>query len=235
MKKSIVYLIVGLIAMVALVVGFTLRSGKYGVVRGKIVNVLSGDPVWELHLVLGGKSTTKYLSPTYRFTGIEPGTYTLKATAPMYYDFSKEIRVKRGENILDVSMKGEKILDLQGIIAFTESLEKGVQVEIRFTDSEGVGIINYPRLPIDLEGTLSLRLGDEEEEEYTRGKELFSGPIELFWDSAEYLAKNKGIIPWEKIGEHLEIEKLGVLDIVLHTQQGDFKDVIDDVKLYLEE
>ena len=86
---------------------------------------------------------------------------------------------------------------------------------------------------MSLEGKLYLRLGDEEN--YTRGKELFGGPIELFWDSKAFLAKNKGIIPWGKIGEHLEIEKYGILDVVLHNPQGDFEDTVDDVKLYPEE
>ena len=233
MKRSILYVIVGLIVVVALVATFNLRSGKYATLKGKIVDALSEDPVWKVNIVLDGKSTTRYMSKTYRFTGIKPGSYTFKATAPNYYSFSKEIKVKRGENILDVSLKGEKIPDLQGIIVFTESQEKGIQLEIRFTDSKGEGITKFPSLPLNLEGKLYLRLGNEED--YTRGKELFSGPIELFWDSQAFLAKNKGIIPWEKIGEHLEIEEFGVLDVVLHTPQGDFKDTVDDVKLYPEE
>lgn len=233
MKRSILYMIVGLVVGVALVVGFTLRSEKYATLKGKIVDALSGDPVWRVNIVLDDKSTTKYLSKTYHFTGIKPGSYTFKATAPNYYSFSKEIKVKKGENILDVSMKGEKIPDLQGIIVFTESKEKGIQLEIRFTDSKGEGITKFPCLSLDLEGKLYLRLGTEEN--YTRGKELFSGPIELFWDSKAFLAKNKGIIPWEKIGKHLEVEKYGILDLVLHTPQGDFKDTVDDVKLYQEE
>lgn len=233
MKRSILYVIVGLVVVVALVVSFNLSSEKYGTVKGNIVDALSGDPVWKVSIVLDGKSTTKYMSRVYRFTGIKPGSYTFKATAPNYYNFSKEIKVKRGENILDVSMKGEKIPDLQGIIVFTESQEKGIQLEIRFTDSKGEGITKFPRLSLNLEGKLYLRLGSEED--YTRGKELFSGSIELFWDSQAFLAKNKGIIPWEKIGEHLEIEKYGILDVVLHTPQGDFEDTVDDVKLYQEE
>jgi len=232
MKRSTLYVIVGLI-VVALVVGFNLRSEKYGAVKGKVVDALSEDPVWEVNIVLDGKSTTKYMSKTYRFTEIKPGSYTFKATAPNYYSFSKEIKVKKGDNTLDVFLKGEKVPDLQGIIVFTESKEKGIQLEIRFTDSKGEGITKFPCLSLELEGKLYLRLGSEEN--YTRGKVLFSGPIELFWDSKAFLAKNKGIIPWENIGEHLEVEKYGILDVVLHTAQGDFKDTVDDVKLYSEE
>lgn len=232
MKRSILYVIVGLI-VVALVVSFNLRSEKYGTVKGKVVDTLSEDPVWKVNIVLDGKSTTKYMSKTYRFTEIKPGSYTFKATAPNYYSFSKEVKVKKGDNILDVSLKGEKIPDLQGIIVFTESQEKGIQLEIRFTDSKGEGITKFPCLSLNLEGKLYLRLGSEEN--YTRGKELFSGPIGLFWDSQAFLAKNKGVITWEKIGEHLKVEEYGILDVVLHTPQGDFKDTVDDVKLYPEE
>lgn len=232
MKRSILYLIIGIAVVVALGVTFSLRSEKYGMVKGKIVDALSGDPVWNVNIVLDGKSTTKYMSRTYHLTRIKPGSYTFKAAAPNYYSFSKEIRVKKGENILDVSMKGEKIPDLQGIIVFTDSKEKGIQLEIRFTDSKGEGITKYPCLSLNLEGKLYVRLGTEKN--YTRGKVLFSGPIKLSWDSKAFLAKNKGIIPWGKVGKHLEIEKYGILDVVLHTPQGDFKDTVDDVKLYPE-
>lgn len=233
MKRSILYVIVGIVVVVACAVGFILSREKYGTVKGKIVDALSGDPVWNVNIVLGGKSTTQYMSKTYQITGIKPGSYTFEATAPNYHSFSKEIKLKRGENILDVFMKGEKIPDLQGIIVFTESKEKGIQLEIRFTDSKGEGITKFPCLSLSLEGKLYVRLGTEED--YTRGKELFSGPIELFWDSEAFLAKNKGMISWEKIGEHLEIEKSGILDVVLYTPQGNFEDTVDDVKLYSEE
>ncbi|GAG93869.1 unnamed protein product, partial [marine sediment metagenome] len=142
MKKSIVY--PGIIIVVVIVVLLAVLiprwiGGKYGEVRGEAVDTLSGDSVWKIRIVVDGKSTLKYRYPTktYYLTGIEPGSYTLKAVAPNYYDFSKDIQVKGGQNMVDISMKGKEIPDLQSIIVFSESLENGIQLEIRLVNSKG--------------------------------------------------------------------------------------------------
>lgn len=237
MKKSIVYpgIIVVVIIVVLLVVLIPRwMGGEYGEVRGKAVDALSGDPVWKIRIVVDGKSILKYRYPTktYYLTGIEPGSYTLKAVAPNYYDFTEDIQLKRGENILDISMKGKEIPDLQSIIVFSESVEKGIELEIRLVNSKREGITEFPALPLNLEGTLWARIGTEEE--YVKGRKILEGPIELFWDSDAFLARNKGIIPWEKIKIDRETEKLGILELTLRTPQGDFSDTIDDVQLYKE-
>jgi hypothetical protein len=85
---------------------------------------------------------------------------------------------------------------------------------------------------LELEGTLWARIGTEED--YVKGRNIMEGPIELFWDSDAFLARNKAIIPWEKIKIDRETEKLGILELALHTPQGDFSDTIDDVQLYKE-
>lgn len=234
MKKSIVYPGIVVVIIVVLLVVLIPRwmAGEYGEVRGEAVDILSGDPVWKIRIVVDGKSIRKYRYPTktYYLTGIEPGSYTLKAIAPNYYDFTEDIQVKRGENILDISMKGKEIPDLQSIIVFSESVEKGIELEIRLVNSKGEGITEFPALPLDLEGTLWARIGTEEE--YVKGRKILEGPIELFWDSDAFLARNKGIIPWEKIKIDRETEKLGILELTLRTSQEDFSDTIDDVQLY---
>lgn len=237
MKKSHVYLdIIVVIIIVVLLVVLIPRwmGGEYGEVRGEAVDALSGDPVWKIRIVVDGKSIIKYKYPTktYSLTGIEPGSYTLKAVAPNYYDFTEDIQLKRGENILDISMKGKEIPDLQSIIVFSESVEKGIELEIRLVNSKREGITEFPALPLNLEGTLWARIGTEEE--YVKGRKILEGPIELFWDSDAFLARNKGIIPWEKIKIDRETEKLGILELTLRTPQGDFSDTIDDVQLYQE-
>lgn len=237
MKKSHVYLdIIVVIIIVVLLVVLIPRwmGGEYGEVRGEAVDALSGDPVWKIRIVVDGKSIIKYKYPTktYYLTGIEPGSYTLKAVAPNYYDFTEDIQLKRGENILDISMKGKEIPDLQSIIVFSESVEKGIELEIRLVNSKREGITEFPALPLNLEGTLWARIGTEEE--YVKGRKILEGPIELFWDSDAFLARNKGIIPWEKIKIDRETEKLGILELTLRTSQGDFSDTIDDVQLYQE-
>jgi len=236
MKKPIVYtIIIGIVIVVLLAIFLPRLIGeKYGEVRGKAVDVLSNDPVWKIRIVVDGKSTLKYRYPskTYYLTGIKPGSYTLKATAPNYYDFTKDIQVKRGENIVDIPMKGKEIPDLQGIIVFSEPVEKGVQLEIRFTNSKEEGITEFPCLSLSLEGTLWARIGSEEK--YVKGRKIMEGPIELFWDSDAFLAKNKAIIPWGEIKIDRETEKFGIMEVTLHTPQGDFSDTIDDVQLYKE-
>jgi len=232
-KRTTLYIIIGAVIAVCLAIFFSLERTKYGEVRGKVVDELSGDAVREVKIVLDGKSTIHYMSKTYRLTGIKPGSYTLKVTAPNYYDFNKDIQVKKGKNLVDIYMKGREIPDLQGIIIFTEPKDKGIEIEIRFTDSKGEGIVNYPCLPLTLEGKLFERIGTEKK--YIKGKKIFEGPIELFWDSKAYLAKNKGIIPWEKINIDKKSEKYGILEVILRTPQGDFEDTSDDVKLFKEE
>jgi len=232
-KRTTLYIIIGAVIAVCLAIFFSLERTKYGEVRGKVVDELSGDAVREVKIVLDGKSTIHYMSKTYRLTGIKPGSYTLKVTAPNYYDFNKDIQVKKGKSLVDIYMKGREIPDLQGIIIFTEPKDKGIEIEIRFTDSKGEGIVNYPCLPLTLEGKLFERIGTEKK--YIKGKKIFEGPIELFWDSKAYLAKNKGIIPWEKINIDKKSEKYGILEVILRTPQGDFEDTSDDVKLFKEE
>lgn len=236
MRKSIAYPAIISIIIVVLLIVFLPRliGGKDAEVRGKAVDALSDDPVWKIKIVVDDKSTLKYIYPskTYSLTGIKPGSYTLKASAPNYYDFTKDIELKRGENIVDISMKGKEIPDLKSIIVFTESQDKGIQLEIRFVNSEGLGITEFPCLSLNLEGTLWARIGTEED--YVKGRKIFEGPIELFWDSDAFLAKNKAVIPWEKVKIDRETEKFGVLEVVLHTPQGDFSDTIDDVELYKE-
>jgi len=236
MRKSIVYPAIISIVIIALLIVFLprLRQEKYGKVRGKAVDALSGDPVWKIRIVVDGKSTLKYRYPskTYYLTGIKPGSYTLKASAPGYYDFARDLEVKRGENIVDISMEGKEVPDLKRIIVFTESQDEGVELEIRFVDSKGEGITEFPCLPLNLEGILWARIGTEKD--YVKGRKIFQGPIELFWDSEAFLAKNKAVIPWEKIEVDEEVEKFGLLEVVLHTPQGDFSETVDDVPLYKE-
>lgn len=237
MKKSIVYPGIIIVAVIVVLLAVLIPrwvGGKYGEVKGEAVDALSGDPVWKIRIVVGGKSVLKYRYPTktYYLTGIEPGSYTLKAVAPNYHDFTEDIQVKRGKNTLDISMKGKEIPDLQRIIVFSDSLENGIELEIRLVNSKGEGITEFPALAFNLEGTLWARIGTEED--YVQGRKILEGPIELFWDSDAFLARNKAIIPWEKIKIDRETEKFGILELTLHTPQGAFSDVVDNVQLYKE-
>lgn len=232
MRRSVIYVAAGIVIVICLMVFLSLRGPEYGEVGGKVVDELSSDAVRQVRIVLDGKSTIHYMDKIYRLSEIKPGSYTLKATAPNYYDFTRDIQVKKGKNLVDIFIKGKEIPDLQGIIVFTEPKDKGIELEIRFTNSKREGIVHYPCLPMSLEGKLFMRIGTEEK--YIKGKKIFEGPINLFWDSNAYLAKNKGIIPWEKINIDKKGESYGIMEVILHTPQGDFTDVSDDVKLFKE-
>lgn len=230
MRKSLIYSIVFVLIGVGCLASFLfLTREEYGEVKGTIADALSDDAVRQAIIVVDGKSTIKFTSTSYSLTEIPPGSHTLKASAPNYYDFTKPIQVKRGKNLVDIAMRGREIPDLQGIIIFTEPEERGVEIEIRFYDSAGEGIVDYPAFPLTMEGALFVREGIGED--YRKGRKLLEGPIELFWDSQEWLAKNKGIIPWDRIKIDAEKEKYGILEVVLRTPQGDFEDNSTDVKL----
>ncbi len=230
MKRSVIYSIIVALIGAGFVASFLfLTREDYGEVKGTVADHISGDPVKEARIVLDGKSTIKFTSTSYNLTEIPPGSHTLKVTAPNYHDFEKPIQVKRGTNVVDIALEGREIPDLQGIIIFTEPEERGIEIEIRFYDSTGEGIVDYPAFPLTMEGTLFVREGVEED--YRKGRKLLEGPIELFWDSQEWLAKNKGIIPWDRIKIDAEKEKYGILEVVLHTPQGDFEDNSTDAKL----
>ena len=110
MRKFIPYIVVviAVVVIIALFIGF--RGESYGIIQGKAADELSGDPARELKIGVDGRSTIMYRSTSYELTKIPPGDYTLKATAPNYYDFSKEIKIHKGKNVVDFGMKGKEIL-----------------------------------------------------------------------------------------------------------------------------
>ena len=265
MKKAAPYIIALVIVIIGISIYLVLGQPNYGIVQGTVVTQGSGDPVRALHIVVDDRSSILYHSRDFELTHIPPGSYTLKASAPYYEDFTQELKIKKGKNPLDFVMVGKEIPDLSGIIVFTESYDKilnnltslrevapdvrdkdnldriikqiegknGIILEVRLTDSEDIGITDFPYLPVTLKGTLWVRIG--EEDDYVKGEKIFEGPIEVFWDPTAYLAKYKGLIPWNKLAKiDKQIEKYGVLELTLHTSQGDFQDTVNDVRLFEE-
>jgi len=235
MKKkvglSIFLAIVGVVVVLFVVSYFAIRL-NYGILQGKVTDHYSQDVVRKLHLTIDGRSDILFQSKDYQFTHLPPGKHTLYAEAPYYHPFSQELEIKRGVNVFDFTMEGKEIPDLAGIICFADPVDRGIQIEIRFKNSKGIGISDFPALPLQLEGKLYVREG-EDEDNYSRGRLIFEGPIEIFWDPNAYLSRNKGIITWDKIEIDPEKEKYGIMELVLHTPQGDFEDVIEDVELQL--
>ncbi len=224
--------LLGIVIIFLLVVSYFTTRVPYGILKGKVTDLYSQDVVRKLTLNIGGRSDILFQSKEYRITHLPPGKYTLTAEAPHYHPVTQELEIKRGENVFDFTMEGKEIPGLAGIICFTDPTNRGIEIEIRFKDAQGVGISDFPGLPLQLEGKLYVREGDADN--FSRGRPIFSGPIELFWDPKAYLARNKGLIPWSKIQVE-EKEQYGLLELLLHTPQGDFEDTIEDVELKLKE
>lgn len=230
---GIITLGVGILVAVLFVVAYFATRVNYGILKGTVVDLYSQDVVRNLSLTVDGRSDVLFRSKEYQLTKIPPGKHVLKAEAPYYHSFSQELEIKRGINVLNFAMEGKEIPDLAGIICFADPTDRGIEVEIRFKDSKGIGISDFPGMPLRFEGKLYVREGDESN--YSRGRLIYGGPIELFWDPKAYLARNKGLIPWDKIQVDREKEKYGIMEVVLHTPQGDFGEFIEDVELQKKE
>ena len=230
MKKFVIYGIVVVAIGLIVVFNIAFSKAKYGTVEGTVTDRLSEGAVWNARITVNGKSTIKYTDTHFVLTGIKPGSYSLDVEAPLYKKYSTTIEVKKGINNAHISLESTGIPDLSDILAFTESNDKGIQVEIRLLDDDKIAITNYPSIPATLDVALFARIGNEEN--YRKGRLIFEGPVDLFWDSSVELAKNKAIIPWDSIQVDEKIEKYGVLDVVFKTDQGTFDYVVKDVELF---
>ena len=210
---------------------FGVGLNQEGTIVGTVTDALGGGPVYEAKIVVGGRSTIRYMDKNFRITHLKPGHYRLKVSAPGYDSVAKEVIVKRGTTRVDIPMRGNVIPELDRIIVFADSIKgHGIELEIRFVSKEGIGIKHYPRLPMSMDARLSARLGTQKN--YTRGRLLYSGPVDLYWDAEASVAKNRGIISREKLTVDPRTDgRYGVLDVVLRTLQGDYRDTRADVLL----
>ena len=232
MKKFYKWIIAVIVIGIGVLFGLRIAGETVDSVEGEIVDAVSSGAVWGAKIVIDGKSTFVFTSKFFEFRDILPGSYTLVAEAPNYQVFKKTIKVKRGKNVVNISMKGERIPDLTDILVFTQPIDKGIQIEIRLLDSQGLAIIHHPAFAFELVGSLYVREGVQGH--YEKGMKIFEGPIDLFWDPKERLAKNKGIIPWGqlKFDSPSSQNSYGILEVVLKTPQGSFRYENDEVKLF---
>ena len=128
-------------------------------------------------------------------------------------------------------MRGGKIPGSDHIIVFADSVStRGIQLEIRFVNKQGIGIKYFPRVAMSMYAELFVRLGTEDN--YRRARPVYAGPVDLFWDPKASFGKNKGIIPKDRLKVGPELKGMfGILDLVLHMEQGDFKETIRDILL----
>lgn len=232
MKKYRVWLLVTLIFVPATFVTgwFLFNRAHSGIVSGTLVDELSQGPVWDAAIVIDGRSTVKFRSTEFRLSKIAPGEHILKVNAPKYLGIRKPITVKGGWNVVHIAMKGSGIPELEGILAFCEPQEEGLRVEIRLTDSDGVAITNHPAIECRLEVDLSLREGVKPP--YSKGMQVFAGPLDLFWDGKDSLARYKGIIPWDRMAFRPKPNAIGILEAKLLTSQGTFKFTNEEIEFF---
>ena len=202
-----------------------------GMIVGTVTDALGGGPVYKARIVVGGRFTIRYMDKNFQITHLTPGPYTLKVSAPGYESVAKEVVVERGTTRVDIRMRGIEISGLDHILVFADSIRGGgIQLEIRFVNKEGVGIKYFPRLPMSMEAKLYARRGTQRD--YTRGRLIYSGPVDLYWDAEASLGKNKGIISKERLTMLSETDgRYGVLDVILTIPQGDYRDTRADVLL----
>jgi hypothetical protein len=232
LKKFRIYISMSIAAAILVALGILgVGENRKGIMLGTVTDALSDDPVYKARISVGGRSTIRYKDKKFRITNLEPGTYTLNVSAPDYESVTREVTVERGGNRVDIVMRGTEISGLDHIIVFSESVKgQGIKLEIRFVNREGKGIDHFPRLPLAMGAKLYEQYGTKGNP--YRGRLIYSGPVELFWDRESYLGKNKGILPKEKLGLDSKIDgRYGILDVVLRTTQGDFENTVSNVLL----
>ena len=204
--------------------------GKKGMIVGEVTDALSGDPVHRAKIRVGGKSTIRYMDNNFKITKLDPGKKTIKIDAPGYESVAREVSIDRGVTRVVLAMKGIEIPGFDRMLIYTDFIpEKGIEIEVRFVDKDRNGIEHYPRLPMRMDVKLFERIGTEKQ--YRRGKLIYSGPVDLTWDSEAFLGKINGIIPWKKLSVNLAVGTYGVLDVVLHLPYRDLKATSADIPL----
>ena len=196
---------------------------------GTVTDALRGDAVYKAKIIVGERSTIRYVDKNFQITNLDPATYKLRVSAPGYESVTKNIIVGKGPTPVNISLRGTQIPDLEQIIAFSEPVKgKGIQLEIRLVNKNGLVISHFPKTPMSLNVRLYTRR--ETDGSYSRGKLIYSGPVNLYYDSEAPLGKIKGMIPKEQISRGTS-ERYGILDAILNTPQGNFKYTRTDVLL----
>jgi hypothetical protein len=85
----------------------------------------------------------------------------------------------------------------------------------------------YPRLPIDAE--ISICEKAETNEDRQKLRQLYSGPLEIYWDSGAELARNKATLPWACVSERPANNTGMTAEISVHLPQGSYSCQIDDL------
>ena len=218
------------VVIIALGVGLGIWRSQLAsvILRGTVVDELTGEAVYGVQVSVGEQTTTRHVSTQYRLTNITPGDYVVYARAPGYEPLEEEVSLKRGTNTLDVVLRGDYVPGLERIYVFSVTRPEGIELEIRFANENDRSILHYPGLELVFRGILHT----EGQAANSRARILYDGPIEVLWDSSADPWKYRGYLAWSEIAPRQEDEKLGVFDVVLSIPgQGDYSTVVSGVRL----
>ncbi|MCR4404793.1 MAG: carboxypeptidase regulatory-like domain-containing protein [Candidatus Acetothermia bacterium] len=75
-----------------------------GAISGRVIDQATGKPVAGAQVTVGDKSARTGAMGSYQITGIPVGTRTLRVTAPGYEEYTRELKIKQGAQVVDVSL-----------------------------------------------------------------------------------------------------------------------------------
>jgi len=127
---------------------------------------------------------------TFRFTGLKPGDWKLRVSAPLYQPVEIPVTVKRGPNTLEepVKLTGLEIPGLEKFIIFESVNNREITGELRPVAGNGEAITSHPCLDIVIFAVVSEQMKDgifiqkPEQKGSYRGNILFQGELPRTWN-----------------------------------------------------
>lgn len=193
MKKSTITIIILLILITLTAAGYFLLKKTDTELEFEVTDKNSKSWVWDLTVTLQNRIIRGYYQSDkapfpFQFTHLTPGTWELKLSAPSYLPVTIPVTIKKGKNVLPVSieMEGYEIPDFKRFYVFNKHSGNDLVFELRQVNAENQGIKNHP--------CLDLWIGCKIYTQVIRGINV-TVPVESGSETGELLFKGK--IPWE--------------------------------------
>ncbi len=187
---------------------------------GEIFDRSSGMPVYAARVRFDDRSTMLFTTRQFTLRSLSKGTGTLTVSAPGYATQSRRIRLSRRETRVAIGLEGKEVPGLAGVLVWGEKEGDSLRLDIRLLDTQGSVIERFPLLPFRARVKIWENLGSESAP--LRGWLLYQGDLEPSFDPASRLDKLRCRIGMRELKTPRAGVQLGVLDVVLHTGQGDF-------------
>jgi hypothetical protein len=212
---------------------FRFRDQGMGSISGQIFDAGNGMPVYGARVKFGNRSMTLYTAKEFRLTSLPWGSDTLTVIAPGFYEEVRKLTLKGKRMEISVPLRGKEVPDLGGVLVWGAWEENDLRLDIRLITAEGKGIEHFPALPFGAEVKILENLGTPQAP--VRGQLLFDGRPGLYLDLSSKLEKLKCKIRSNEIKAPRSGVILGVLDFILHMEQGTFTWTSGDITLKKEE